>query len=204
MGLKTYSNWLGALLLAIYVIFREGFDYPFWANKPSYWSYIAEILFVLLVFVSLPIDRNQFKSFKIKYDLYALVFLGLMVHWFGTSIGIVVPLDLEQPLTVALLLLVAPLLEELVFRFALWECFQNIVKKPVIIIVFTALLFSLSHFKAVFYLPKEFHPFIIYQTIYTLLLGLILGWQKHRRNSLPHAITGHFYFNLGFYLATII
>jgi len=96
------------------------------------------------------------------------------------------------------MVIIAPLLEELVFRYI----FQNLVSKSTqnknITIMVSAILFSLSHAYALTFLPKDFYPFIYLQIFYTFGLGLFCAKSFYNNNFLsPYFI--HFIFNLIFY-----
>ena len=98
------------------------------------------------------------------------------------------------------MVIIAPLVEELIFRFT----FQNLISKSInnkkLVIILSALLFSLSHAFAFTFLPKAFFPFIFLQVIYTFFLGLFCAKSFYNNNILsPYLI--HFIFNLFFYTA---
>ena len=64
----------------------------------------------------------------------------------------------------------------------------------------TSILFAAGHFWAYFGSPLEIQTFVIYQTVYTLLISLWWGWVLLRYRSILSTMGLHFFFNLGFYL----
>ena len=55
---------------------------------------------------------------------------------------------------------------------------------------------------AYFAVPDEFKNFVMYQTVYVIVLGLAAGYRRLKANSVLAAILIHFGFNLGFYIAS--
>ena len=55
---------------------------------------------------------------------------------------------------------------------------------------------------ALWTVPEQFRSFVLYQTLYVIILGLAAGWQRLRQNSILAGILLHFSFNLGFYIAS--
>ncbi|MBD65689.1 MAG: hypothetical protein CME62_10815 [Halobacteriovoraceae bacterium] len=97
------------------------------------------------------------------------------------------------------LLILAPLLEELIFRAALFECFAHFGLKPKIQILINAVLFSLSHGFALLILSEMFHGFIYFQVFYTFLLGWICSKSRISSGGILEPILLHFCFNGVFY-----
>jgi membrane protease YdiL (CAAX protease family) len=109
-------------------------------------------------------------------------------------------MDIKSKETAFFLLAVAPILEELVFRFTLFAAIKRATDETKAWII-TSLLFSYSHLHAIWFVPTEYSKFLIYQTAYTLPLGLVCGFMVRKRGSLIAAILVHAAFNLGFYFA---
>lgn len=128
---------------------------------------------------------------------------GLCIAYGATVIGLPIPFDVHNAGGVAMLLLVAPILEELLFRFLLWMPLANRGKSSWAW-SFTTLIFAYAHWHAVWAVPEEWHGFLAYQTLYTLLLGLVCGAMVYRLRSLTGAMLIHFGFNLGFWLMLAI
>lgn len=115
--------------------------------------------------------------------------------------GIPVPVDLDSPAVLLLLLLVAPFLEEGVYRLGLWEPLSDLTGgRPGVVLAVTSLIFALAHLVAISGLPPEFRPFILVQALYALILGLAAGAARLRGNNLAAPVLVHFAFNCGFLL----
>ncbi len=127
---------------------------------------------------------------------------GFLVFRFAGWFRIVAPFDLRSGLTILFLLVVARLLEELIFRFFLWASVLSFSAKPIWAWVLTTLFFSYSHLHAIWFAPESIHGFIIYQTLYTIALGAACGYFIWKNLSIFNAVLVHFAFNLGFFLAT--
>ncbi|MBT4792381.1 MAG: CPBP family intramembrane metalloprotease, partial [Halobacteriovoraceae bacterium] len=99
------------------------------------------------------------------------------------------------------LLLLAPLIEELVFREGFVALFEKFKLNKILILSLNSILFSLSHLPALWHLPVEFHSFIAFQVFYTLILGWICTKVRIETKGLALPIIHHFLFNLIFYVA---
>ncbi len=115
-------------------------------------------------------------------------------------VGIAVPFNVSNRETVFFLLAVAPILEEFVFRFLLWKPIERAANAQTAWWA-TSLAFSYSHLHAIWFVPPEYQKFLIYQTAYTLPLGLACGWMLRKQKSLLSSMLLHFAFNLGFFFA---
>lgn len=191
-------------LAFLYLVIRFGFTRQL-DSLGNYGSYFFEILCVSVAIVLF--GKKFFSLLKItKSTFYGLIIaLGA---GFGTfkvagSLNITVPFDLNGTETILFLLIVAPILEEMIFRFLLWQPIQRISQRPMFALIATSLIFSYSHLHAIWFVLPEVHNFIIYQAVYTLLLGLACGFYIYRYSSLTSAVLIHFAFNLGFYLAVL-
>lgn len=109
--------------------------------------------------------------------------------------------DLE---TILGLLLIGPLLEEALFRQALFWPARALFARPVLVIVFSALMFSAGHLYGILSLPAEYRPFVIFQAGYTFLLGIWWGHLELRTRSYWATVAPHFGLNLGFLLAGLL
>jgi membrane protease YdiL (CAAX protease family) len=199
--ISTPSQAVWFLLAVFYLLIRFFLSSKLDALSP-YASYVLEFVLVLLVLCFGLIQ--PWKLLGRKKDLFVGVPLALiaggLVHRLATHSGIVIPFNFTGPETVIFLLLVAPVLEEAVFRYFLWKPFEFLAGRSVALFL-TTVLFSYSHLHAIWSYPPEVHPFIYYQATYTLALGLAAGYFVWRWNSVLAAILIHFAFNLGFYLA---
>jgi hypothetical protein len=129
--------------------------------------------------------------------------LGWIVHRYAQGAELLIPFDFSSTETLVLLLAVGPVLEELLYRGAIWRLFEFLFtgagQRTWMIVIATSLLFSFSHYHAVFSVPEEFQGFIHFQTLYTLGLGLACAFLRWRVGLLG-SILGHVLFNVGFWL----
>ncbi len=204
--LKVFDNRLAfwSLLACIYLIIR--FAFTQWLDTlGAYASYGFEVVDVSIAgFLA---GHTFLKYFKITRPMLICsvgsLIAGFAIFRIAGFAGIQIPFDLRGTETLMFLLLVAPILEELIFRFFLWQPIEWLGRKPIIAWVVTSLMFSYSHLHSIWFVPKEIHTFIVYQTIYTLFLGLACGFFIFRNKSVAGAILIHFAFNLGFYLGSL-
>lgn len=84
----------------------------------------------------------------------------------------------NEPLGVLSMALVAPLVEEMMFRGAIQGYLMRRCSNPWTAIVVSALVFGVIHMNPV-------------QVVYATLLGLVLGWIYYRTRSLLSVIAGH-------------
>ncbi|MAX67573.1 MAG: CPBP family intramembrane metalloprotease [Bacteriovoracaceae bacterium] len=167
-------------------------------------SYIFDILFSVIILLIL--KRRDFLG-KVKLPVLAVkVFLTILVAllcvWMIKSLKLVAPFQYIEYLALQLLVL-APLIEELVFRGAFVEVCEKLRLNNKLILVSNSLLFSLSHLPALWTLPAEFHHFIGFQVFYTFFLGWVCTKSRLVTKGLVEPILIHFIFNFVFYLAVI-
>lgn len=120
---KAPSRSQALLILLSYIVFRQAGDPLVWRSLPVAASYAFEILFVAGV-ISVFRHRLQWRYRPDLRDLGALVCAlasGAVVYRGARPLDVPIPFDLTSTETLVLLLLVAPLLEEALFRLALWE-----------------------------------------------------------------------------------
>ena len=84
----------------------------------------------------------------------------------------------NEPLGIVSMALLAPLVEEMMFRGAIQNYFMRTSSNPWIGIIVTALIFGIVHMN-----PQ--------QIVYATLLGVVFGWIYYRTRSLLPVITGH-------------
>jgi membrane protease YdiL (CAAX protease family) len=197
----VFSAWM--FLAIFYLIVRFGFTRQL-DQMGAYTSYIFEIMLTL---VAVFFSRTELKTmFSIPKGALASIPLSFLAGFFIFEIAVIqeirIPFNLGGTETVIFLLLVAPILEEFIFRFFLYEPVHRLAKSSVVPWIFTTVIFSYSHLHAIWFVPEAIHQFIIYQTIYTLGLGLACGFFVFRYRSLGCAIIVHFLFNLGFYVGS--
>jgi len=187
-----------------YLLLRMVLDFVFWRGLSPYAAYGFEILFILLGFQFLEKRKFLFK-FETKYlttDLLIPTFAGWTVYRLASFSDLSIPFDLRSVETVFLLLILAPVLEEAIFRGVFWTALKNVCKKPSTILIATTLLFALGHLQAILFVPAAYRIFVLYQTMYVILLGLWAGWRRLEGGALSPAVMVHFGFNLGFFLAS--
>lgn len=184
----------------IYLVLRFCFNTQLDALGP--WTlYAVEAIFAL---GALAYYRKSWREWvATTRELFWLPIVALIAGLFSAygavTIGLPVPFDLTSTSGVLMLLVGAPLLEEVLFRLFLWE---PIARRGKLSWAwsFTTILFAYSHWHPVWNVPAEWHGFLAYQTLYTLLLGLACGSMIFLYNSLLAAVVVHFAFNLGFWL----
>ncbi len=167
-----------------------------------YASYAFELAMVLWALARLS-ARSEF-YFKPSKQLGAITLLLALAGWGAhsgaTQLGLVVPFDTSSLETKVFLLVVAPVLEELLFRQTFWKQFESIRLPKMGVWMLTSIFFSLAHLNAIRFVPSDLYTFIYYQTVYTLLLGLACGWAREKQTSVAPSILLHAAFNLGFFL----
>ncbi len=193
--------WCGLLLA--YLLIR--FFFTQWLDSLGpYASYLFELgLVVTVVLLTGPRFFRFLRFDKRMVAVLAPLFaaLGFGVYRLAGVLGHPIPFELKSAETLFFLILVAPILEELIFRFFAWRPLAEIDERLALAV--TTILFSYSHYHAIWFVAPEIHGFIQYQTIYTLLLSLGCGLSLWRFQSLTGAILIHFMFNLGFYLGSL-
>ena len=197
------NNFLSFFIIFFYIVTRIIYD-SFWARYSPYYSYIFEFAFVLSVFSF----YKEKVSFKIKLSQIVIPSLvatisGFAIYKAASPLNITIPFNLKETETILLLLLLAPTLEELIFRMALWEPLEQLLKNKHAVLVVTTFLFSVGHFTAYWKVPVEYKTFVLYQTTYVVLLGLAAGFGKIKSKSVFNPIAIRFGFNLGFFIASL-
>ncbi len=131
------------------------------------------------------------------------VLAGWGTHFAATRLGLVIPFDASSLAINVFLLVFVPVFEELLFRQTLWKQLEALRLPKGAVWILTSILFSLYHLQQATFTPKEELTFIYYQTGYTLLGGLALGWVRQKQVSVAPSILLHAAFNLGFGLGVI-
>jgi membrane protease YdiL (CAAX protease family) len=161
---------------------------------------------LLLVFVALITFWKRI-TFRFKpglpqlIDAVTLFIAGFLVNKLCIPLELKSPINLNNGLVLFFLLIYAPLVEELIFRMAIWQSIRAWIKQPWVLIIATSALFSFSHFYAYFTIEDEFKNFVLYQTGYTFGLALYLGYRLKQGKALFFTMLLHFFFNLGFAIA---
>lgn len=197
-------NLMPLIILLVFIVGRLVFD-SFWRQFTPFYSYGFELLIILVAYFKYfrPSLLNLTTS-KQTLSLTGVSFLfGLMAHKIASSSGIFIPFDFQDYTSIIILIIIAPIIEEFLFRFALWEPLDDLFKDDLTVAFISSFLFSLAHFLAVSFADGDTKIFVAYQTLYTLCLGIFCSWARVYANSLLLPLIIHFAFNLGFYVGHI-
>ena len=204
-------NWvLSGVLFCLFIAVEFFHLFSLDAINP-YAIYAFEVMFTTLCWAILKNFEWKIRAIKIQDTLILLLTLiaGFGIFSFAKVQLIEIPFDFKNPEMVLFLLVIGPILEELVYRGALWGVFTEFGRrlKPqqatALAFGLTTTLFAYSHYFMIFSLPESFSAFIRYQGAYTLGLGLVCGWVR-MRIGLRAAIGFHAAFNFGFWLCAVI
>jgi len=203
-----FHQFFFPLILLIYLLLRYLLDFKL--NLSLTQNYLIESLFTLLVIYLFnpiknihfsPLKKNEIKSISLNFILF--LFFGAFVALVGKSQGLFFPSDLQDSFLVLQLLVIAPFLEEAIYRIMFWNSLEKSYHKEGVTLILSAVLFSFSHLYAIFVI-SSYHSFIIYQSIYTLILGLLLGQIRRTKKRYIFLVLLHFSFNLGYWLTSIL
>lgn len=203
---KTNLNLYLALLLPVfYFCISWMVDWP--SLAPEGWiislSYVFDVFFALSV-----LAFASKKNFIGQITRRTLIIRAVLI--LGVSMLCVTILYLSEMLKSPFkfldnpfiqMLILAPIIEELVFRGAIYELFKNTKVKIWVNNLINSALFAFSHAYALFILPDEFHPFVYFQLKYTFVLGHLCAKSRERTHGVLEPIILHFIFNLVFYIA---
>ncbi len=192
--------------LLIFFFLRYYFDDRLAMMNP-YSSYYVEIFILSLFYIiykdALFLGFRVFEKAQFFFFMVLFFSLGAMFSIAATPLQISIPFNFKSQETIFFLLIVAPILEELIFRSFLFLTLRQYFPTKYVYFT-TAVVFSLAHFNAYRFIPTEYSHFVFYQTFYTFILGLGLSYILYKFNkSLMAVILCHFFFNLGFYLAQV-
>lgn len=137
-------------LALIYLIIRFGFTAKL-DSLGLYAAYTYEVICVIAAIILVGPKTSQY--FKPKRSATLAIVLafgaGFSAYKLAGVFGIQVPFDLSSNQIMILLLVVAPILEEGIFRFLLWKPIELLFQKPKLTLIATSLLFSYAHLHAV-------------------------------------------------------
>jgi membrane protease YdiL (CAAX protease family) len=194
------SKWTYLLLILAYLIPSFSFDFLFEFWHQGFTPYYFEFIFAL---VSLYIFKDKLLMYsenkKTKHFLRYLIG-GLITLFFCKLFSTQIPFDLHSTSIKVFLVLIGPILEEVIFRFAIWNAIEKLTNCHKVALHLTSILFSIAHFKAIFIITPPFMTFITFQALYTLILGYTLGMRYEKKRNLMEIIILHVLFNLGFLL----
>ena len=205
---STNVNFYMAVLLPVFY-FCIHWNVNWEDFAPAGWSisvsYIFDIFFAISILAIS--EKKNFIGQIIPRNLVIRLVLTLGVALLAITIlylseTLVAPFKHVDYLFLQILIL-APIIEEIVFRGALYELLKNAGVKIWVNNLINSILFSLSHFAALYILPEEFHAFIYFQLKYTFVLGHLCAKSRERTHGVVEPIILHFVFNLVFYIAVV-
>ncbi|MBY0471622.1 CPBP family intramembrane metalloprotease [bacterium] len=201
----TLTQIRALVLLLVYFVVRFVFSEQL--DSLGMWSsYYFEAVYVGLV-AWLYWSRLSFRvpfSFRLATQFVFSVMAGLVIYKLAAPLGLIVPFDMRSTETLILLLLVGPILEEMIFRMAMWELLSEFLKEKGQLILATSVIFAFAHFFAWWFVPNELRSYVLYQAIYAFFLGSYLAFFKSREKSVGVPIVLHFFFNLGYFIGFAI
>jgi membrane protease YdiL (CAAX protease family) len=139
------------------------------------------------------------------FSIALLSFLsGCITAAVAQGLKLEIPFNLFDTYTLLLLLIGGPILEELIFRFSLWELIPEVkgfgvLWRERLSLGLTTLFFAAAHFTALQYVSEGLQSFVLFQTGYTLILGYVCGRSRISTRALGTPIVIHMLFNLGFF-----
>lgn len=166
MGFIKRNALVGLITVLVYIFVRIGGD-PWWRTLTSWAAYSFEIVFVVVVGFIYRERLNLRTSilFALTSSLLATG-AGFSIYKLIVSAGLKVPFDFNSGEILFLLLLFGPILEELIFRMALWDSLSDLFKKKNdLVLITTTLLFSIGRLQAFWSVPLEYRPFVLIQAL---------------------------------------
>jgi membrane protease YdiL (CAAX protease family) len=198
---------ISLFIFILYIAVRLGFD-TFWNNYSIYYSYLFEFVFVVVTFLYYQKKKQIKIEFKIPQKIILKstpwFFLGYIFHKLANVANVPIPFNFKSYELIFLLLILAPILEEFIFRMSLWESVDDFIKNDELKIWISTFLFSAGHLISLFYVPSEFKSFVLFQTMYVVILGIGASKIRIETKSVSGAILLHFLFNLGFLIAAFV
>ncbi len=162
--------------------------------------YLFEFLFVVVIY---RVFRQPIPWFNFKLKEWAR--LGLIFTLIGFVLAILtkvfswpVAFDLNRAETIIMLVLVGPILEEFLYRYALKEAFQKVCSHEKLSLIVTSIVFSFGHFYSYFSLTDDYKSFVLFQTVYTFLLAITLSLDLSEKKNFLRVVAMHVFFNAGF------
>ena len=192
------------ILIVLFFLVRYPFQEALYALN-EWGTYLFEIFFILITLIIFRKNRGHFQKLNLK-DLSIIILafgFGLSVRGAMNPLELYVPWALDNWQDIVMLILAGPILEELLYRQAFWILLEKMTKNKWTVIVTTTLLFTLGHFYPYLSVDPFFKTFVLYQTAYTCVLGLLCGTIYSRGKNILSPIVTHIVFNIGFYLANL-
>ncbi len=184
------------VVLYLFLAFLGESLFPFWKGFVPYYYEVGYVILAFFLF------RDKL-SFKVDLSKYAKGFVCSLFAGFATillakGLNTEIPFAMNNSFVLFFLVLVGPLLEELVFRFALWHGFESITKCQRGTLFLTSVIFALAHFKSVLMVTAPFMTFIAFQFVYVLIVSFWWGEKYIQSKSISIPVIYHIMFNLGF------
>lgn len=193
---------LSFIFVISYLLVRFGYAQEIDQLHPyASYAFEASVIGLALVFYHQKLKVAPPKGFAFWIELPLNLVLGSLTYIIAKSSQYFIPFNWSLSETIPLLIFFGPVLEEFLFRFALWQPIAQLSHHKGTTTLLTALLFSWSHFYPYFFVPAVFRPFILFQTIYTFFLGIWWGTRLAQTKNLTIPLALHISFNLGFFLA---
>lgn len=169
-----------------------------------YAIYIFEALWAgIALYLFRPFDwKTEEFSFGYVVTLFFSLVAGFAIFESVPYLKLILPFDMKNPEIVLFLVVIGPILEEFLFRGAIWNLLREWFRSPLVPYLVTSVLFAYAHFHEIKTAPEEFHGYIRYQAVYTLALGLLSGGVRMRFGLLG-AVLIHLSFNFGFFFGSI-
>ena len=193
------------LLLLTYLVpsFLFDFMFEFWQGFVPYYFEFIFVAVVAFIYRK-KLKFEIFSESKIGKSILIYTVAGFLTLVFAKIFSTELPFDLKNRGVLIFLLFLGPLLEEFIFRFSLWHLIKKITKCEKTALYLTTCLFSLAHFKAVLIIKDPFLTFVVFQSLYTMILGRQLGERYLKRKSLTEVILLHSFYNAGFWIASMV
>lgn len=187
------------IILVLAYLFLAFFGEVLFSFWKGFIPYYYEVTYVIVAFGLF----SKKLEFKVDFSKYGKGFLGSLVAGALTillakGLNTELPFAMDNTFVLFFLVLVGPLLEELVFRFALWHGIESITKCKRGTLFLTSVIFALAHFKSVLMVSAPYMTFISFQFIYILLVSFWWGERYIQSKSISVPVIYHIMFNLGF------
>lgn len=170
--------------------------------NPISQSVFFDVIFIIFFFYILKVKNFmgivKLRTFSLR-TLFVFIFAILCIS-LSNLFGLNSPFKHLELLFLELLI-VAPVLEELVFRGVFLSIGERSGLHPKANALFNSILFSISHAPALWFISNEFHSFIGFQLFYTLILGFVCAQSRISTKGILAPIGLHFIFNFVFYVA---
>jgi membrane protease YdiL (CAAX protease family) len=200
-------RFMQALAIGFLVIYL-GVTCAGWFSLDSlsaYAEYGFEVIFGGLILALYP--RWEWRKNALTLSACVALFFslaaGLAIFEATSILGYAVPFSFKDPETVLFLLVIGPLLEEWIFRGALWKLLQVITGSNLFSYLSCAVLFAYAHYQVIGQIDPQYAGFVRYQAIYTLGLGLFCGGMRMQYGWRAAWLT-HIAFNFGFWLGALL